>query len=99
MGQEVRCEKCGAALGHVLVDEFDREGADHFLEYPIIGCETDAAFVDTNQNWTGYGLSEEEMPDTIRCPHCGKYPFNDTEIQVYDIVRVVMFREKREKEQ
>ena len=32
------------------------------------------------------------MIDTITCPHCGKFPFESTEIYVYDIVRVVMFR-------
>lgn len=91
---KVRCEKCGSVLTHVLVDEFDRNGADSFIEYPISPCEVNAAFVDVNPNWTGYYQSEEEMVDTIRCPFCKQYPFVDTEIQTYDIVRVVMFRKK-----
>ncbi len=88
----MKCEQCGAELKCLLVDEFDREGADSFNEYWFNECDENAVYIDTNANWTGYGLSDEEMPDTITCPFCHKYPFKDTEMQVYDIVRVVMFR-------
>ena len=39
-----------------------------------------------------YDLSEEEMFETITCPHCKQFPFKSTEIQVYDVVRVVCFK-------
>lgn len=47
---------------------------------------------ETTQNWTGYDLSEEEMLETITCPHCKQFPFKSKEIQVYDVVRVVCFK-------
>ena len=48
------------------------------------------------QIWTGNELSEEEQVDTIRCPYCDKFPFNERDIQVEDIVRVVMFKDDEE---
>ncbi len=48
---------------------------------------------ETTQNWTGYELTEEEMIDGIRCPICGEFPFKHKEVQVYDVVRVVCFKE------
>ena len=34
------------------------------------------------------------MLDTIVCPHCKKFPFHSKEIQVFDVVRVVCFKEE-----
>lgn len=73
-------------------------------EFPLAGlqeiqieeCEEDAVFFETDQNWTGYELSEDEMNDGIRCPKCGKNPFKNQEIQIYDVVRVVKFKTNRE---
>ena len=31
----------------------------------------------------------------ITCPHCGRFPLKSEEIQVYDIVRVVLFKSDR----
>lgn len=50
-----------------------------------------AAYFETDANWTGYDLTEQEMNETIHCPVCGKNPFPDQEVQVCDIVRVVKF--------
>lgn len=36
------------------------------------------------------------MMETITCPHCGKFPFIDKEIHVYDIVRIVCFKSEKE---
>lgn len=88
----MKCEKCGHELEKVKVDMFDRDGSDSFCPHYIYEAEEDAAVIETDQNWTGYDLSEEEMVDTIECPHCGKFPFKSTEIQVYNVVRLVMFR-------
>ena len=93
------CEKCGNRITNVLVDMFDHEGADDFHEMPITACGKSAAYIDTSANWTGYELSEEEMPDTIRCPYCKQYPFVDTEIHVEEVVRVVMFRKQSKRKE
>lgn len=88
----MKCEKCGKEIGCLLVDTFLRDGSDTDIEQPIVECEHNAACIETTQNWTGYDLSEEEMLETITCPHCKQFPFKSTEIQVYDVVRVVCFK-------
>lgn len=92
-GAVMRCEKCGKEISSLLVDIFKHDGSDSEQELALTECEEDAAYIDTDQNWVGYELSEEEMLDTILCPHCREFPFKNTEIQVYDIVRVVCFKE------
>ena len=86
----VKCEKCGKEMPYVLVNKFNYSGSDSFLKYSYnrIG---DCISIVADRNWTGYELSEEEMLETIVCPHCGKYPFQSKEIHVYDEVEIVMF--------
>lgn len=86
----VKCEKCGKEMSYVLVNKFNYSGSDSFLKYSYnrIG---DCISIVADRNWTGYELSEEEMLETIVCPHCGKYPFQSKEIHVYDDVEIVMF--------
>lgn len=88
----MKCKKCGKEIKSLLVDTFLRDGSDADIEQPITECEEDAAYIETTQNWTGYELSEEEMLDTITCPHCKQFPFRSKEIQVCDVVRVVCFK-------
>ena len=86
----VKCEKCGKEMPYVLVNKFNYSGSDSFLKYSYnrIG---DCISIVADRNWTGYELSEEEILETIVCPHCGKYPFQSKEIHVYDEVEIVMF--------
>lgn len=87
------CSKCGKVINELSINKFGREGDDYFYDIPISGedTETGACWFDTTPDWTGYGLSEEEQKDTIRCPHCGKFPFESDEIQTYEFVRIVCF--------
>ena len=90
----VKCEKCGKEMPYVLVNKFNYSGSDSFLKYSYnrIG---DCISIVADRNWTGYELSEEEMLETIVCPHCGKYPFQSKEIHVYDEVEIVMFPKEK----
>jgi hypothetical protein len=88
----VKCEMCGAEINYLLVDIFNRDGSDDFRAHEIAECPEDAVYVDVDPNWTGNELSEEEMLETIECPHCGKFPFESKEIQTIEFVRVVMFK-------
>lgn len=89
----MKCEKCGQEFTCLNVRTFAYDGTDFPDSCIAQEYSNGAVAIETVQNWTGYGLSEEEQPETITCPHCGLFPFIDTEVQVYDIVRVVMFRE------
>lgn len=90
----MKCEKCGTEINKLSTTMFDYEGADYNLDTDIVGedIETGAVWFETDCNWTGYELSEEEMMEDIKCPNCGEFPFNHKEVQVYDVVRVVCFK-------
>lgn len=88
----VRCEKCGYKMELIDVNFFDREGADYYEGCGYEQAEQDAVVLDVTPNWTGNELDETELPDTIKCPICGQFPFENTEVQTYDFVRLVMFK-------
>ena len=93
------CEKCGKEIHSVNVNTFNYEGADSFINYFIQEDEeTGAVWFETTPNWVGYELSEEEMNETIECPYCHQNPFEDEEIQVYTVVRVVKFSKPHNEE-
>lgn len=90
----MKCEKCGREFRTLNVRTFARDGSDYEDECEVGICNDEAVVVETSKNWCGYELTEEEMPDTITCPHCGKFPFEDKEIHVAEIVQIVMFRKR-----
>lgn len=87
----ITCNKCGNPLPFVEADCFQYDGADAWEEYPVHACSNRAVYIDLPTSWAGDCMSEEEQMESIRCPHCHKYPFNDEEIQVYGMLRTVMF--------
>ena len=89
------CEKCGAEIHELSIGMFDREGNDSEQSIYIVDEdeETGAVWIDADSSWTGYGLTEEEQAEIIGCPKCGKFPFKCREVQVYEIVRIVCFKE------
>ena len=92
----IKCKCCGRELNYVNVDLFDIQGLDSFERLPLYECDDNAVYIEPGQIWTGYELSEEEQIDTIKCPYCNKFPFNEKDIQVEDVVRVVMFKDDEE---
>ena len=88
-----KCEKCRKEIETLMVDIFNRDGSDNFYAHGITECPENAVCIDVNQNWTGNELSEEEMLETIKCPHCGQFPFKSSEIQTETFVRIIMFKE------
>ena len=89
----MKCEKCGKEINKVLINQFLHDGSDCtdsvFLEESE-NCSS--VYFETHKNWCGYELSEEEMMEDIRCPHCNEFPFKHKKVQVYDVVRVVCFK-------
>ena len=94
-----KCEKCGKEIGTLLVDIFNRDGSDSFCAHEITEYPENAVCVDVDPNWTGNELSEEEMLETIKCPHCGEFPFKSAEIQTATFVRIIMFKEAHDGQQ
>ena len=88
----MKCEKCGKEINTLLINKFDCYGSDVFCEYPLSECDVNSVLIDTDRNWTGYELSDDEKTETVVCPNCKKYPFKDKEIQEHEIVRLVMFK-------
>ena len=95
----IKCEKCGKEMEHIMINKFNIDGSDSFNEVPYVIHRDDCISVITDGNWTGYELSEEEMLETIVCPHCGNYPFEEKEIYAYDEVEIVMFPKARKEVQ
>lgn len=89
----ILCEKCGRELAEISIDMFAEDGSDGFEGFATHEKAGNVVEVETSQNWTGYELSEEEMPGTIRCPHCGAFPFENTNVQIYSVVRLIMFKQ------
>lgn len=88
----IRCKNCRKTIDSIITSKFDYEGIDSDYEYPLEEAEEDAVLFETDTNWTGYGLTEEEIAESIKCPHCDKFPFYKNEVQVYNVVRVVCFK-------
>jgi len=89
----IRCEKCGNYISSVKVNRFMPDGSDKFFTADLVKTTTssNAVYIDVDENWTGYECSDEEKPDTITCPYCNKFPFEDPDIQEFKILRLVMF--------
>ena len=89
----MKCEKCKAEIFQVLANIFNRDGSDSNHLIDIQECDEEAVYFDANPNWCGAELDADEMSETIRCPKCHEFPFESKEIQTYQYVRVVMFKE------
>lgn len=90
----MKCEICGAKIYTLLIDIFSHNGKDYEIEHPIKEFEKNAVTVDVTRNWVGEDLSEEEQMETILCPICKKFPFKHREVQAYELIRIVCFKEE-----
>ena len=87
------CEKCGKEIDHINTSVFNYDGSDSDYSIPITySKENGCVSFSTSQKWTGYDLTDEEQKEGIRCPYCGKFPFDDSiEIEFYEPVKVMMW--------
>ena len=93
----MRCAKCGKEIHEVLLNVFNFDGLDDFVEEDIGEIECcDAVYISTYRNWTGYDLSEEEKRETILCPHCEQFPFKSDEVNVFDKIEIQCFKGEEE---
>lgn len=86
----MKCEICGKELNSLEVNMFDADGGDDWCDVDV-DEESGVAYMSVLTCWTGYELSEEEQVDTIRCPHCHKYPFVNRFVDACTYVNVLMY--------
>ena len=95
----MKCEKCGKEISYIITSEFLSDGSDC---EDTISLKEDKIFnavtMETDRDWTGYGLTEEEIRDRIGCPYCKQFPFESEEIHVSDVVRIICFKKDHETE-
>lgn len=87
------CEKCSREIDHINTSVFNYDGSDSDYSIPITySKENGCISFSTSQKWTGYDLTDKEQKEIIRCPYCGKFPFDDSiEIEFYEPVEVMMW--------
>lgn len=89
----MKCEKCGHELTYLAIDLFDHSGSNHTVKVPFKEYDYNKTIeLETNSDWIGYGLDENEMLNTIWCPYCHEYPFENTKIKTMEIVRLALFK-------
>ena len=89
----VKCNNCGKELKEVEISVFNYDGSDSTVKEEIEEVPENAVLIRTNPNWCGYELDEEEQIEDIQCPYCKKFPFKVKEVQVYNVVHIVCFKE------
>lgn len=89
----MKCNNCGQEINRILIPMFNYDGTDSDTLIPFEENidNDDAIIMETNSNWCGYELDENEQMEHILCPKCKKFPFKVKEVQIYEVVRVVCF--------
>ena len=90
----ILCKNCGWPIERITTNLFARDGSDYAWTFEVGEPVDGVAKMELPTCWTGYELSEEEMMESIRCPHCKAFPFSESAgINVETVVRVVCFEE------
>lgn len=88
------CKHCDRPIERIITNCFGCEGADYDYTFPVCEPTEGVAEIELPTSWCGYELTEKEMMESIRCPHCGKFPFSESAgINVTTVARVVCFDE------
>ena len=87
------CRCCGKPIDHLMVNMFAYDGSDSFVKTGLNYIrDSDCVIISTSPNWTGYELDDEERKETIVCPECGKYPFDEAiDMEIVEPVDVMMW--------
>ena len=63
----MKCEKCGKDITHIKTSKFSYDGRNYDATIVIEEDEHfNAVIMETDRNWTGYELTEEEMEKLFR---------------------------------
>lgn len=88
----MKCEKCGAEIKQLIISVSDAYGSDCSISVDITECEKNAVVFETDKSWTGYDQDGEDANQNMCCPICGANQFQNDEIQIYNILRVVKLK-------
>ena len=88
----MKCEKCGSEIKQVIISVSDAYGSDCSISVDITECEKNAVVFETDKSWTGYDQDGEDANQNMCCPICGANQFQNDEIQIYNILRVVKLK-------
>lgn len=92
---KIKCNNCKKDINKILLNRFNYDGSDseELIEFSeIFNYESRGIVIRTDTNWTGYELTNEERQETISCPYCHKYPFNEKdEIETNEPVEIICF--------
>ena len=86
----MRCEKCGAEINSLEVNIFNYDGSDSFWREDIHD-HNGYIELETTSDWTGYDCGYD-IEDTIRCPKCHEFPFNNGKAEVCDVVKIYIYK-------
>ena len=92
----MKCNCCGEEISQVLIRKFFADGSDSNELADIDDLGDGCYGIDTDQNWTGYILDEDDKDvyNTILCPKCNEFPFMDKEIHQQEIVQLTLWNEQ-----
>lgn len=86
----MKCEMCGKEIDRLEVDMFNNDGSDDWYNAEIYE-DNGVIMMNLIPNWTGDELTEEEQVETIRCPHCKKFPFKRKMVDAWHSVSVLLY--------
>ena len=87
----IKCTCCGKTIKAINTNFFANDGSDFESLVPFQEITDVYTKMVVPTFWCGVDLANSERRDIITCPHCGKFPFADNEIQTYSVVEVVCF--------
>lgn len=91
MEKKMICKNCGKEITKLLINQFNYDGSDSYICVNLDESDDETFTIQTTQNWTGYDLSDEERPETIKCPICKKYPFKSMMMGIYEPVIITFW--------
>ena len=87
----IKCSCCGQTITGINTNFFAHDGSDFEAIVPFTEAKDIYTKIVLPTFWCGSDLTDSEKREIISCPHCGKFPFPDNEIQTYNVVEVVCF--------
>lgn len=90
----IKCNCCGKHITGISTNFFAHDGSDFDTIVPFKETTDTYTKMIVPTFWCGDDLTTSERREIISCPHCGKFPFPDKDIQIYRVLEIVCFNEQ-----